>query len=81
MTVLSPAPVTAMGLPLSSGLSRCSTEAKKASMSTHRMIFAMPLIIPGLSGENNRTEIHETTMGSFTMGIRMSLEIDEREQK
>jgi len=41
----------------------------------------MPLIIPGLSGENNRMEIHETMIGSFTMGIRMSLEIDERKQK
>ena len=41
MTVLSPPPVTAMGLPLRAGLSRCSTEAKKASMSTHATILAM----------------------------------------
>ena len=43
ITVLSPAPVTAMGLPLSSGLSRCSTEAKKASISTQTIIFAIPI--------------------------------------
>ena len=43
--VLSPAPVTAMALPFRSGLSRCSTEAKKASMSTHTMIFCMAHIL------------------------------------
>jgi hypothetical protein len=31
----------AIGLPFRAGLSRCSTEAKKASMSTHTIIFAM----------------------------------------
>ena len=41
----------------------------------------MPLIIPGFSGENNRKEIRKKMIGSFTMGIRMSFEIDEREQK
>jgi Flp pilus assembly protein TadD len=41
MTVLSPAPVTAMGLPLRAGLSCCSTEAKKASMSTQTIIPTM----------------------------------------
>ena len=54
MTVRSPPPVTAMGLPRSSGLSR-STEAKRASMSTHRMIFAMAIFYrDSLSGARAR---------------------------
>jgi hypothetical protein len=38
MIVLAPAPVTAMGLSLRAGFDCCSTEAKKASISTQRMI-------------------------------------------
>jgi hypothetical protein len=39
MIVLAPEPVTAIGLSLRAGFDCCSTEAKKASISTQRMTF------------------------------------------